>query len=478
MSVPTLDEVKRELASRSLHEFVKQAWRVVEPATPFVDGRHIEVICDALQECDPTDTEGIKALLVNIPPRHMKSLLVCVFWPAWLWGPANKPHIRFLFSSYSQQLAIRDNLKCRRLITSPWYQANWGDRFRLTGDQNQKTKYENDKSGYRLVTSPESGATGEGGDVVVCDDPHNVKEAPSETQRQATIEWWDQTMSTRLNDQDRGVFVVIGQRVHEADLSGHLIKQGGYTHICMPAEYEAKHPHPDPRDWRTEDGELLWPERVTAKHLATFKKKLGSYGYAGQFQQRPAPAEGGIFKRAWMRLYDRLPPRLDKQIQYWDMAFKDHKDNSFVCGQVWGRLGADFYLIDLIRGHYDFPASQRAVISVSAKHPQSTGKYVEDKANGPAIISSLRDKIPGLIADPVKGSKEARAAAVSPLFEAGNVHLPRFAPWLEDYIAELCSFPNAADDDQVDATSGALNVLGLKTVGYTPSFATVEREIK
>ncbi len=184
-------KIERELASRSLREFVRQAWHIVEPSTPYVPGWHIDAMADHLEAV----TRGeIRKLLINIPPRHMKSLLVSVFWPAWEW--TRYPERRWLYSSYGQHLSIRDSVKCRRLIESPWYQSRWGHLFLLTGDQNTKSRFDNNRSGYRLSTSVDGAATGEGGDRVVCDDPHNIKEAESDARRKATLDWWDIVMST------------------------------------------------------------------------------------------------------------------------------------------------------------------------------------------------------------------------------------------------------------------------------------------
>ena len=226
-------EIESEMARRSLREFVRQAWHVVEPATPYIPGWHLDAICDHLEAVSRRE---IRNLLINMPPRHMKSLAVSVFWPCWEW--ATWPERKWLFSSYAASLSIRDSLKCRRLIESPWYQANWGDRFQLTGDQNAKQRFENNKSGYRLATSVGGTATGEGGDRIVVDDPHNVNEAESDLVRRGVIDWWDQVMSTRLNDPKTGAKVIVMQRVHEADLAGHVLAQGGYEHLCLPAEYE------------------------------------------------------------------------------------------------------------------------------------------------------------------------------------------------------------------------------------------------
>ena len=203
------DEIDCELAGRQLREFVRQAWAVVEPATPFVPGWHIDAIVEHL---DAVSRRQIRNLLINVPPRHMKSLLVSVFWPAWEW--IRWPERRWLYSSYAASLSIRDSIKCRRLLESPWYQERWADRFALTSDQNTKGRFENSRTGYRLATSVGGAATGEGGDRIVCDDPHNVQEAESDPIRKGTLDWWDVVMSTRVNDPRSAAKVVVMQRCH------------------------------------------------------------------------------------------------------------------------------------------------------------------------------------------------------------------------------------------------------------------------
>ena len=384
------EEIDREFAARSLTEFVRLAWPVLEPATPFVPGWHIDAIIEHLEAI----TRGqILNLVINVPPRHMKSLLVSVFWPSWEW--IRWPQRRWLYSSYGAQLSIRDSVKCRRLIESTWYQSNWGDRFALTSDQNTKTRFDNDRSGYRIATSVGGPATGEGGDRIVGDDPHNVQEAESDAVRKATIDWWDMVMSTRVNDPKTTAKVIVMQRCHEQDLSGHLLQRGGWEHLCLPAEYEgaSRSTSIGWSDPRTEPGELLWPRRFGSKEMEDLKRSLGSYAGAGQLQQRPSPAEGGMLKRHWWRYWQppganlppvvvrfpdgslgsleaaELPPAVEEQIQSWDCAFKDLETSDFVVGQVWGRCDADRFLLDQVRARMDCPATVKAVRELSAKWP-------------------------------------------------------------------------------------------------------------
>src|SRR5580698_1947928 len=293
-------KVERELATRSLMEFVRQCWHVLEPSTVFVPGYHIEAI---VLHLEAVSNGQIRNLILNVPPRHMKSLLVSVFWPAWEW--IRWPERRWLYSSYGSHLSIRDSVKCRRLIESPWYQARWGHVFSLTGDQNAKMRFDNNRSGYRLSTSVGGSVTGEGGDRIVCDDPHKVDEVHSDAVRKSAIDWWDVATSTRVNDPKTSAKVVVMQRCHQRDLSGHLLEQGGWEHLRLPAEHEK------PGCWtsigwsdlRAEQGELLWPEGFGPEEIETRKRSLGSYAAAGQLQQRPSPAGGGIFKRLWFRFF-------------------------------------------------------------------------------------------------------------------------------------------------------------------------------
>lgn len=442
-----------ERARRSLRRFVASAWHIIEPTNVFTPGWHIDAICEHLEAVTAGE---IRNLIINIPPRHMKSLAVSVFWPTWLW--IRNPGFRWLFSSYAQSLSTRDSLKCRRLIESPWYQRNWGHVYQLADDQNLKMRFDNDKAGYRIATSVGGSATGEGGDAVVVDDPHNVLETHSDAKRESVLVWWDEVMSTRLNDPHTGAKVIVMQRVHERDLTGHVLERSDYEHLCLPAEYEAT-TYVTGIGWadpRTESGELLWPERFSQDEIDGLKRDLGSFAVSGQLQQRPSPATGGLIKRAWWQYYGHPPAEFDEVIQSWDMAFKDTKASDYVVGQVWGRLGANTYLLDQVRDRMSFPETLVAFKSLTAKWPQSTAKIVEDKANGSAVIATLKNKIAGIIPYSPEQSKVARVHAVTPQIESGNVWLPNTASFTSDFVEECAKFPMGAYDDQVDAMSQAL----------------------
>jgi predicted phage terminase large subunit-like protein len=424
---------------------------------PFVPGWHIDCLCEHLEA---VSVGQINRLLVNEPPRTMKSGLISVFWPVWEW--TTRPTTRWMFSSYSMGLSVRDSLRCRRIIESPWYQSRWGRVYQMTGDQNVKSRYENDKAGYRLSTSVGGSVIGEGADILVCDDPNNLDEIHSDPARDGVNRWLDEVWSTRMNDPKTGRQVVVQQRGHERDATGHLLSQDvKWEHILLPMEFDGKRRSTSlgPYDPRLEVGELLWPERFDAAVLKDLKTRLGSFGAAGQLQQSPAPAGGGIFKREHWRFYKAKPARFDEILLSWDMTFKKTTDSDFVAGGAWGRIGADKYLLDRVKERMGFADSVKAVRAMKKRWPMAVAVLVEDKANGPAIIETLQKEIPGVIAVNPEGGKESRAYAIQPEHEAGNLYLPdpSTASWVDEYIGEMASFPRGANDDEVDQTTQAIN---------------------
>ena len=444
-------------AEEHLKEFMTQAWPVMEPGTPYIHGWHIDAICEHLEAVVRGE---IRDLLINMPPRHCKTLLVSVAFPCWLW--TRQPSAKFLFASYAQQLSIRDSVACRRLLMSQWYQRNWAQSFSLTADQNVKQRFENDKRGYRLATSVGGQLTGEGGDYIIADDPHNVKDAESDAVRTGTLEWWDKAMSTRLNNPKTGHKIIVMQRVHQDDLAGHVVEQGGYYHLCLPARYEGQKTHwiigwQDPRK---KEGELLWPERFGEPEVQKLERALGSYAAAAQLQQRPTPAEGGIFKKSWCRTYsDR--PQFIRVVESWDTATSDQELAAFSVGTVWGETATgDFYLIHVERGRYTFPKLKATVRVLHTKF-NGCAVLVEDKSSGRQVCQELGrgKRIPILPVKVGKQDKIARALTVSPLVESGHVYLPENAPWLAAYMEEMLNFPNSKYKDQVDSTTQALNYL-------------------
>lgn len=450
---------------------------MLEPGTPLVWSWHIEVIADHIQ-ATLEEWRAARAaqrphawqnLLINVPPGTMKSRIVNVFTPAWRW--LDVPDWRSIFIAGTSDLSMRDSILCRQLIESDWYQETFEPTWTMAEDQNAKGLFNNTAGGFRKATSVGAAITGNRGDAVFVDDPNDAKKVHSKAERESVNSWWDVAAGNRLNDLRLGVRVGVMQRLHHEDWSGHVLSGGGWQHLCLPMEFEkalAKQARVGPGDPRTQEGELLFPQRFPADVLEQERKRLGAAGYAGQHQQRPTPATGGLFQRGWWRFWRELPADFDEVVQSWDLTFKGGDGSDYVVGQVWGRKGSSKYLLDQVRARLDFPATLAAIRSLSAKWPQATLKLVEDKANGPAVLATLRSEIEGLVAVEPDGGKEARAHAVAPQVEAGNVLLPdpSRAPWVHDLLEELAAFPRGAHDDQVDALTQALRRLGARSEGW------------
>lgn len=478
MAVDAIDELEldRQLMTQSFRDFVPEAFEVLEggdawaqlvrsgaKAPRYIPGWHIDAICDHLQAV----AEGeIRRLLINVPPGTMKSVLACVLWPTWLW--ARDPTQRFIFSSYSEEFTKRDARKAKALIRSEWFQARW-PRTKIAISPDTQMEHHTTMGGERHGASTNSGVTGKHVHGIVEDDPLKLQDAASQSARDEAWHYHTQALGFRLLPEG-GWRVVVMQRMHEDDVSGRILERAGkdrdddadeYVHLCLPMEFEPKRRcstvvFDDPRK---EEGELLWPGRMGPEFVRQLKSPqgIGEYGYAGQAQQRPAPAEGGVIKRHWWRRWRELPEKLDRVIMSWDLTFKK-TGTSWVVGQVWARKGPDAYLLDQVRARMDFPEQVEAIRALAEKWPDAKEKLIEDAANGTAVISVLRKEIPGVLAVPPRGSKEARLAAVALFVEAGNVYLPMsdVAPWVDGFIEEIAMFPNAANDDQGDAASMAL----------------------
>jgi hypothetical protein len=473
-----LERVRAERARRSLWEFVKEAWHVVEPATPFVPGWHLQAIVEHLEAI----TRGeIRNLVINVPPRHMKSLAVSVFWPTWEW--IEQPWLRYIYSAYGEQLATRDALKSRRLIQSPWYQRHYGSSFRLTSDQNQKTRYDNDRTGYRIATGVGGMATGEGGDRLVLDDPHKLSDDHSDAAREFAIDFWNETMSTRGNDPETVAKVVIMQRVHERDVTGDIIEKmeaGGerYEMLVLPAEYEADRKiWPSAIGWedpRREEGELLWPERFSREHQETLKVTLADK-YPGQQQQRPAAKGGTVFKREWWagkNRYDpasrRLKNKAIARFALWDTANKKKETNAYTALAV-GELLPDYRLLlrYVNRKRLTFDELPDHIVEQVApfyRDLKLKAVGIEDAASGQNVIPVLQvsdtEWIRDLIVPIPPVGKEESWDAASVWCRRDCVLLPEPTEdvgWLHDFEEELFKIPNAAFKDQADAFAMLVN---------------------
>lgn len=468
-----LREVRYRNAERDLRAYVEQAWPVVEPNVPYVPTWHIDAICDHLMAV----TQGhLRRLLINIPPRHTKTRVVCTYWPSWEW--VQWPHIASIFTGVKLDNVLSEAVDARRLMRSDWYQARWGDRFAFADDQDVKGYYENDQGGSRRSMSLLVDPVGKGGDKVVCDDPNGLDDALNEEALDRAWSKW-QSYQSRLNDPTRGSFVLIQQRIHDLDVTGRTIAEAiakgeDWTVLCLPAEFDSKRicvlsgsrarPTDDPRDavaspWgprrsqksigdgkkeratlytlrdfrdpREVEDEPLNPERFPPETLAALRVSLTSYKFDPQYNQNPVPREGAMFPRAGWKYYLRPPVDetgkrvvFDEIIQSWDCALKDLQTSDYVAGVVLGRKGPNVYLLDVERGQWGASKTIEAVLRLTARWPQAVRKLVEDKANGPAVVDMLKTKLPGLFLVTPEGGKESRASGTEPFHAAGNLWLP------------------------------------------------------
>lgn len=460
-----LEELDRIECEESLLSFVRSLWHVLEPPSrPFIEGWAVRAICEHLEA---VSSGQIRKLLINVPPGAMKSLTTCVFWPAWEWGPRNQGHLRYVCASYADALTIRDNQRCRRLILSERYQRRWGSRFAFVGDQNAKMKFETNKTGFKIATSVGGLGTGERGDRFIVDDPHNIKDGESTRKRDSALQWFSEVVPTRVNDPEKSAFVVIMQRVHENDVSGLILKEKGYEHLCLPMEFEAERRCSTSigfRDPRAEDGELLWPERFSRKYLdEDLKPRLrawgGTYAEAGQLQQRPAPRGGGLFQKADFNFLDTTPDDVVRWCRGWDLAGSKEKRAAFTAGVKMGRTkDGRIVIADVRRGQWrPFEVQTEILNALEVDGPGVRHSIPQDP--GQAGVSQKDHFIRHFHGHDVhfsteSGSKEDRARPLAAQSEAGNLYLVR-GSWNDSFVAEATSFPNGEFKDQVDAASRA-----------------------
>jgi predicted phage terminase large subunit-like protein len=403
---------------------------------------------------------------------------------AWLW--ARNPQTRIIAATYASALTIRDSIRTRDLIVSEWFQRLFNTGWTLsqatkevdysrfdpaTGGWKMVKENEdwlsNSLSGERRALSVGGKATGFRADGQIFDDLLNATDKHSLPARNYARDWAISTMSTRFNDMRNGWRVVIGQRLHEDDPYGAMLATGDYVHLCLPSEFEPDRKCSTLIGWsdpRTEPGELLFPTLFTPEVIAKAKRDLGSYDYAGQHQQRPAPAEGGLFKRDWWQYYEAAP-QFDVIVLSVDATFKESVESDYVSIQAWGFIGPRSYMLDRVHDQMGFTSTKQAIKSMRAIwRPHAI--LIEDKANGPAVIDDLKRTISGIIAIEPEGGKLARAWAAQPDVEAGNVYLPEGQAWAQEVVIECGSFPNASHDDDVDAMTQALNWRRRRLVDY------------
>ena len=456
--------LKKKLCEMSFYEFFKQAWHVVEPSVPLSTNWHHKYICDTLQkECERIIAQKPKTkdIIINVPFRSTKSLIVTVMFPVWAW--IKSPKLRFITSSYSATLSIELATKSRDIIFSDWFKSRWGDVFFIKKDQNLKERYENNHIGMRRATSVGGTVTGQGGDFLIVDDPLSPQMANSATERENANEWYRTTFYSRLNQADIGVRIIIMQRVHEDDLSGFLLDRETrtkYKHICIPATNEDGNIKPKSlvQFYNKESG-LFWPDRFSKEVLNDYKSALGSYGYAGQLQQTPTPLDSGMIHKDWFKI-DRH--RVEEATVNFviDPAYTANQKNDPSALLAYTYKNNKWQIVDCVNVHKEFPELVKFIpqwVKKNGYTPKSR-IYVEPKASGKSIVQTLiRETGLNIREDkPPTKDKVARVSDISASLESGRVSLLN-GDWNREFLEQLTKFPAAKHDDMVDCLVMAVN---------------------
>ena len=456
---------KRELLEHDLGAFVREAWKFLNPGRELVWSWHYDFLCEHLML---VKQRKLRRLIINIPPRTAKSTIATMCFPDWVW--TTEPSHAFLCASYSNSLSTDHSVARRNLLQSPWYQALWGEKFQLSEDRNLTTQFSNDCMGQMVATSTGSGAEGRGGDTAILDDPMSNQQALSDVERLAANRWVDGTLKQRLNDPATAAIIVIMQRLHEMDTTGFLLNQekSNWTHIELPLEAEKKEHWVFPISGKVverEKGDILGATRFPP--VIVEEKKRNRMVWAGQYQQHPAPLEGNLIKDKDIKYYggkdpltgaadEELPLDFDFVVISADCAFKDLDSCDFVAVGAIGIKGRKRYVLNVINEHLDIDGTENVIRQERAKCQQLnpprhvSAVLVEDKANGPAVITRLKKNVTGVIEVNPQGGKVSRMFAASPEWQAGDWYVDRNAAWRDPFVNQLKMFPNAAYDDMVD----------------------------
>jgi predicted phage terminase large subunit-like protein len=446
--------------------FAQRCFAELNPQTAFATNWHIDVIAAKLAAV----RDGkIRRLIINLPPRNLKSLMASIAFPAWCLG--HDPSARILCVSYAQDLADKLARDCRSVLLSSWYRRLFPTR--LAPHRQAVGESLTTAQGYRLSTSNGGVLTGRGADMILIDDPLKPEEALSDTQRQKTNDWFDNTLYSRLNDKRHGAIVIIMQRLHEDDLVGHVLAQEEWEVLRFPAIAEEDEEHEietiwGPRRFVRRRGEALHPEREPLATLEMLRRTLGEYHFAGQYLQSPAPLGGGLVKAEWFKRYgaNELPESFDRIVQSWDTANKATELADFSCCTTWGIKGRNLFLLGVLRKRLDYPDLKRAVREQQSLF-NAVVILIEDKASGTQLIQELIvDGCHAVTRYKPECDKIMRLHAQTAAIENGFVYVPQTTPWLAEYLHEMTIFPKGKHDDQVDSTAQFLDWLKKPMPGW------------
>lgn len=453
-----LSEIEYEYILRQdLVTFIERAFYELNPQTTLLMSPYIELIAAKLEACR---LGKIHRLIINLPPRYLKSHCASIAFVAWLMG--HNPSTPIICASYGQELADKLARDCRRVMRSPWYQRLFATRL---SERHAVADFATTEQGYRLATSVGGPLTGRGGDFIIIDDAMKPDDALSDPRRKSANQWFDNTALSRLNSKESGCIIIIMQRLHQDDLVGHVQEQGAWDVLSLPAIAEDEQTFLiesslGSRFYRRATGDVLHPERESRETLQQIRQTIGEYNFSAQYQQSPTPLDGAMVKTEWFESYDSLPERFSRIVQSWDTANKADELNDYSVCTTWGVLDKTFYLLHVYRGRLNYPELKRKVVELAEGHGANT-VLIEDKASGTQLIQDLAHQIYGVkgYKPPPGTDKQMRLHSQTAVFENGFVRLPASAGWLADYITELTTFLGSKYDDQVDSTTQALDYM-------------------
>ena len=448
-----LSRLEKEIYNSDLHYFIKRCFNIINPNIKYIDNWHIELISRILEK---VEDGTIKRLIINMPPRYLKSICTSVIFPAWIIGKS--PNKRIVVASYSEKLSLKHSTDCRLIMESKFFRRIFPN-CTLSKTQNQKYKFSTTQNGYRFATSVNGTLTGEGGDILIIDDPHNPKDIFNSNIREKTINWYSNIFSSRLNDKKNGAIIIVMQRLHPNDLSGYLLEKNKelWYHLNLQAISDI--------DYKInignfkkifKKGEILFPTREGKDELDKIKNDMGIYTFNAQYQQKPLIQESSMIKESWLKEYnDNI--EFDNIFLSFDTAIKAGSNNDPTVCTIWGEYKNNYYLFNVIRKWLEYPGLKKISIDLINKY-NPTAILIEDKASGQSLIQDLRNELRQNII-PIKITKDkiTRFASITPFFESGRIFILENTEWIVDYKNELLSFPNSLHDDQVDSTSQFLN---------------------
>jgi predicted phage terminase large subunit-like protein len=444
---------------RDLMGFIERSFYELNPQANFSPSPPIEVVASHLERCRKGTT---KRLIINLPPRSLKSHSVSVAFASWLLG--HNPAMQIICASYGQDLADKHARDCRTLMASDFYRRLF-PMTRLLPEKQSVGEFMTTAQGFRMSTSVGGVLTGRGADLIILDDPLKPDEALSETRRNGVNDWYDNSLVSRLNSKADGIIILVMQRLHQDDLVGHVLSQENWEVVTFPAIAQEDESHLiespwGPRRFQRKAGDALEPNRESIVTLEVIRRTLGEYNFASQYQQDPVPLGGAIVKNQWLNYYESgdLPSRFICVLQSWDTANKSGELNDFSVCTTWGVVLHRYYLLDVYRRRLDYPDLRRAVREQSLLR-RADAIVIEDKASGTQLIQDVKaDGVYGIkpFTPALGADKTLRLYSQAAEFESGRVLLPRSAPWLKEYVRELTAFPGTKYDDQVDSTTQAL----------------------